>query len=153
MRSFLLGHLLTKTCSKSCTEIRQPIDMNAPNQWDVQDITLADIKPVVNNYQHTAPGLDKMYPGDFKHYPDIALEWIARLLNLIEAGSPWPSSTTHAAGHLLAKPAARGVQKDVTIMMRTRRQLVKSVLPGLGRNMTLASSQFRGVLPKITLAL
>ena len=49
-----------------------------------------------------------------------------------------------------SSPLRRKVRRLMGLQLR---QLVKSVLPGFGRNMTLASSQFRGVLPSITLAL
>ena len=54
----------------------------------------------------SAAGLDDWSPADFSLLSDSAYQWLAKLLNLIEHGAPWPSGTLHAKASFLPEAAA-----------------------------------------------
>jgi hypothetical protein len=47
--------------------------------------------------------MDNWAPADMKVLSPKAFIWLARLLNRIEDGAPWPSATTQARAKYLAK--------------------------------------------------
>ena len=53
--------------------------------------------------KRTSPGLDNLEPAEFALLSEATFDWIATLLNLIEAGSPWPDGVQHAKAAYLAK--------------------------------------------------
>eukprot|EP00973_Karenia_brevis_P036968 5096348-Karenia_brevis.AAC.1 len=70
--------------------------------------TLDDLDPfhleqICHDYPPSSPGLDCWHPVDFKLFPHEAFIWLARLLDLVEFGAPWPSATLHAKAVLLSK--------------------------------------------------
>ncbi len=48
-------------------------------------------------------GLDGWAPHDWAVLPLIAFQWLAQLLNAIEAGHPWPSGVQHGRAVFLQK--------------------------------------------------
>ena len=49
------------------------------------------LKEAIKHMPDNSPGLDGVQEGDMTALSDGALEWLATMLNSIEAGAPWPS--------------------------------------------------------------
>lgn len=74
----------------------------APPQ-QVDDLHWQDLKNACLKSSKSSPGLDQWHPADFAMLSDLAFQWLASLLNLIENGAPWPKATLHAKAAFLPK--------------------------------------------------
>ena len=48
-------------------------------------------------------GLEGFSPSEFSILSDLTYQWLARMLNRIEAGAPWPTPLLHAKAVFLSK--------------------------------------------------
>ena len=69
----------------------------------LQPLTGAALEAVIAGWPATAAGLDGFSPADARLLSPRALEWIAKILNAVELGAPWPD----AAGWAWLAPAAK----------------------------------------------
>ena len=67
------------------------------------DIDWTGFKATCLATTNSAPDLDQWAPADFALFSDLAYQRLTELLNLIEAGSPWPDGTRHAQASFLPK--------------------------------------------------
>ncbi len=75
--------------------------------------------------RQTTPGMDQWAPADLGLLSDLTYQWLAKMLNAIEAGSPWPLATLHAKASFLPK--------DPTKLADPMAYRVLLVLPSLYR--------------------
>ena len=86
---------------------------------------------------NSAAGLDNFSPEDFKLLSDLTCDWLAYMLNAIEAGADWPDDLQSAKAAFLSKDPAK---LDDPLEYR-----VLLILPVLYRRW--ASSRLKGLKP------
>ena len=76
-------------------------------QEAVLNITGEEVKEACCNCKKSAGGPDGWLPIDMAMLSDLAYDWIARILNAIEMGAPWPKGTLEARAAFLAKDSQK----------------------------------------------
>ena len=71
--------------------------------FKVDPLTGTDLYEECTSGPYTAAGLDGWAPQDLSIMPLPAFEWLASLLNRIEAGADWPSDLLHGKASFLSK--------------------------------------------------
>ena len=75
----------------------------------------------------TAAGLDDWEPGELALLSLATFEWIAVLLNMIEAGMPWPEGMQHArAAYLVENPSRTDDHRAYRVLL---------ILPALNKSL------------------
>lgn len=70
-------------------------------EHQINELSWEDLQQSCTQASKSASGLDDWAPADFSLLSDLAFQWLARILNLVEEGAPWPAGTLHAkASHL-----------------------------------------------------
>ena len=72
-------------------------------KFKVKKITGEDVKRSCQSAKASVAGLDNWEPAEFALLSLSTCDWLAELLNLIEAGSPWPEGLQHSKAAYLAK--------------------------------------------------
>ncbi|WP_353239581.1 hypothetical protein, partial [Limnohabitans sp.] len=71
--------------------------------FPVSDITGERLRREFKHSAATAASWDQWEHREWAIMPDLAAEWLARLLNLVEQGAPWPTATTWGKAFFLSK--------------------------------------------------
>ena len=61
------------------------------------------LKAACINAKHSVVGMDHFTPEYFSHLSDRTYKWLAKMLNTIEQGAPWPKDTAKAKAAFLSK--------------------------------------------------
>ena len=75
-----------------------------------QKITGEQVEAAAKKARASAAGLDNWEPAELAMLNSQAYQWIADMLNLIEAGRPWPEGTEQVRAAYLAKDPGRSAE-------------------------------------------
>ena len=75
----------------------------APN-FETQALTGTQLKEACQRAKQSVAGLDHFSPEDFAMLSDLAYEWLAHLLSIIEDGAGWPKDLLKGKAAFLSKP-------------------------------------------------
>ena len=73
----------------------------------IKTITDHDLKRICQLVAASATGMDLWVPQEFSLLSDLAYDWLATLLGMIEAGSPWSKALRHVKAAALCKDSTR----------------------------------------------
>ena len=76
-------------------------------EFKVQPITGKAFMRTCTSGKMTTAGLDNWEPAELAMLSESTFDWIAEMLNLIEAGRPWPDGMLHAKAAYLVKDPKR----------------------------------------------
>ena len=77
--------------------------LHKEKQANIEDITGEDLEYSARTTADSAAGMDQWAPGDLAMLSKKAYERLAKMLNMIEDGSPWPEQLEKARATFLAK--------------------------------------------------
>ena len=94
-------------------------------EYKLKPIVGRELMETCTHGKKSSPGLDNWEPAELALLSPTAFDWLATMLNLVEAGSPWPDGMQHSKAAYLAK----GLEKcDDPLSYR-----VLMVLPAVNR--------------------
>ena len=76
-------------------------------EFELKDLEGDDLKLTCQKGAKTVGGLDGFSPSEFSLLSDLTFLWLAQMLNLIEAGAPWPQHLLHAKAVFLSKDVSK----------------------------------------------